>query len=137
MATTSPRHTPVKLTVGLIAALFAAGPLHDLFPGPAAAAIIAAGLVAVVVGTGICTTIAFGKRRAVFICAVLLAGFLVQLELSATMLHAGFAGFVWNATLRATAVAAILLLFSQLARIWYAATDQRRVVLGLQAGRRL
>ena len=137
MVTASPRHTPVKLTVGLIVALFAAGPLHDLFPGPAAGAIIAAGLVAVAVAIAICAALAFGMRRAAFIYAVLLAGFLVQLEFSASTLHASFADFVWNAALRATAVTAIVLLISQLARVWFAATDQRRTVLGLHPGRLL
>jgi hypothetical protein len=127
----------VKVAVGLLVALLAAGPVHDLFPDPASARLIAAVLVAVVVGIAICTAIALGKRRAVFIYVVLFVGFLVQLALSATMLHSNFADFVWNATLRATAVAAILLLFSQLARSWFAATDERPVVFHPHMGRRL
>ena len=95
----------MKLTVGLIVALFAAGPLRDLFPGPVSAALIAAGLVAVVVGIAICTAVALGRRRAAFIYVVLFVGFLSQLALSASLLHNDLAGLVWNATLRATAAA--------------------------------
>ena len=137
MVTPPPRATSVKLTVGLIVALFAAGPLRDLSPGPASAALIAAGLVAVVVGIAICTAVALGRRRAAFIYLVLFVGFLSQLALSASMLHNNLAGYVWNACLRATAAAALLLLLSQLARIWLAAADRRPVVFDRNAGPQL
>ena len=137
MDTPPPRPTSVKLTVGLIVALLVAGPVHDLFPDPASAALIAAVLAAVVVGIGICTAIALGKRRAVSIYVVLVVGGLFQLALSATVLHSNFADFVWNATLRATAAAAIVLLFSQSARSWFAVADERPVLFDPDTGRRL
>jgi hypothetical protein len=125
VVTPLPKATAVKITAGLLVVLLAAGILHDLFP--ASAALIAAALVPVVVGIGICAVIAFGQRLAFLIYAVLCVGFLFQLAVSATMLHSTFAGFVWNATLRATVVAAILVLFSQLARRWLVTAGKRAV----------
>jgi hypothetical protein len=94
-------------------------------------------VVVAVVGGGICAAVAYGRRWAVYLYVVLFIGGLLQLAASATKAHSNPAGFAWNVTLTAVGAAALVLLFSRSARIWFAAINGRPAAFDPNTGRLL
>jgi uncharacterized membrane protein len=135
--TTPPaRPTSVKAAICLLVLDLIAGIVYNLLrPHPTWINLIAAVMVSAVVGGGICAAIAYGRRWAVYVYAVLNVGGLLVLVVSAMDIHHSPAVFVWVATHMAVEVAALVLLFSPSARSWFAAFDSRPATFNPDSGR--